>query len=214
MKCFYLFIFTLLIGACSGLQPYKNQNLDYLKDLEQRPAEYQGKVVSFGGEVKGITEDTQHLRLVLKTDVPFYYYATGKGNSLSYELLLVEYIKPLPSMSGIAKGNTVKVLARVGTYEKRKNRLGIQIGVLHLNAFALTDRPQKKDLFYTSSPEVQLYESWKTGRLFYQDSAEQISALYKEPVAPQKAPAKKAKDKPPVVAREIVYDEVEDFIIP
>lgn len=203
---------ALLGGACSALQPYKDQSLEYLKNIEQNPAAYQGQVVSFGGEVKGTTEDTRRIRLVLKTDVPFYYAAVGKSNA--YELILVEYPKASPQMSGLEKGNTVKVLARVDTYQTRKNTLGMPIGVLHLRAFALANRTQKYDLFHTTSPEKQLYESWKKGRLFYQESAEQISVLYpaaaaEKPLSPKPATA----PQPQPAEREIVYDEVEDFVI-
>ena len=210
MKRFLLAMCTALLTACSAFAPYKNQSTDYLKNMEENPAKYRGKVVSFGGEIKGVAEDTQRIRLVLKTDIPFYYAAVGKSNE--YELLLVEYPKPTPQMSGITQGNTVKVLARVGTYEKRQNAIGMPIGVLHLRAFALTNRTQKKDFFHTTSPEKQLYESWKKGRLFYQESAEKISAQYPpEPTDPATSkPTKKSTSKP---APTIIYDEVEDFVI-
>ena len=212
MKRFLMIMCAALLTACSAFAPYKNQSTDYLQHIEQSPATYWGKIVSFGGEVKGITEDTQLIRLVLKTEVPFYYAAVGKSNE--YELILVEYKKPTPPMSGITQGNSVKVLAHVDTYEKRKNAIGMPIGVLHLRAFALTNRSQKKDFFHTSSPEKQLYESWKRGRLFYQDSAEEISTQYppdpKTPAVPAVSkPAKKITPQPTT----IVYDEVEDFVI-
>lgn len=208
MKRFYIWVLNIGLVACSALAPYKNQTLDYLKDIEQRTPDYQGKIVSFGGEVKGITEDTQFIRLVLKTEVPLYYSAVGKRDA--YELILVEYAKPVPSMSAIAKGETVRVLARVHTYEKRKNTLDMPVGVLRLRAFALSNRSQKKDFFHTTSPEKQLYESWKQGRLFYQESAEEIVALYPAETPATLPPTNTKKtDSSPT----IVYDEVEDFVI-
>ena len=120
--------------------PYKDQDLNYLHGIEQNPQNYMDKVVSFGGEVQGVTEDTNLLRLVLKIDVPLYYYAIGK-DTLSYELLLVTYEKKdLPQMTGIKKGHLVKVLARVANYETRKNLVGKEVAVLHLKAFALSNR--------------------------------------------------------------------------
>ena len=96
--------------------PYKDQNLDYLNGIEQNPDAYRGQVVSFGGVVQGVTEDTLRLRLVLKIDAPLYYYATGKGDSLSYELLLVSFNKKgMPQMTGLQKGRHIKVLARVNS---------------------------------------------------------------------------------------------------
>ena len=140
--------------------PYKDQNLDYLNGIEQNPDAYRGQVVSFGGEVQGTTEDTLRLRLVLKIDAPLYYYATGKGDSLSYELLLVSFNKKgMPQMTGLQKGHHIKVLARVSSYEKRKNFTGKDIAVLHLLAFAITDRTANKDFFRPESPDKQLYES-------------------------------------------------------
>lgn len=212
MKAFLLFLFSVLLAACSGWQPYKDQSLEYLKSIEQNPEDYIGKVVSFSGEVKGITEDIHTLRLVLKTDVPFYYAALGKTNA--YELILVDYAKPAPAMSGLEKGHDVKVLARVSHYEKRKNMIGAEIGVLRLDAFALTDRSQKKDFFHETSPEKQLYESWRKGRLFYQETPAEIEVLYPSPqpgTPTQSAPQPAQKISP--AAHEIVYDEEEDFVL-
>lgn len=169
--------------------PYKDQNLDYLNGIEQNPDAYRGQVVSFGGEVQGTTEDTLRLRLVLKIDAPLYYYATGKGDSLSYELLLVSFNKKgMPQMTGLQKGHHIKVLARVSSYEKRKNFTGKDIAVLHLLAFAITDRTANKDFFRPESPDKQLYESWKKGRLFFEDSAQDIIKKYPAPAPVKLAP--------------------------
>ena len=210
--CYYLL--ALWLAACSGLQPYKDQSLDQLKNIAHHPDQYTGKIVSFGGEIKGLVEDTQTIRLVLKTEVPFYYYATGKGNTLSYELLLADYPKPTPAMSGLTKGTEIKILARVTDYKKRNNMLGNEIGILQLTAFALADRRRKQDFFHTTAPEKQLYESWKAGRLFYQETPEQIIALYPaaavQPPAAHSAPTDK---KISPAAHELVYDEEEEFVL-
>lgn len=219
MKRFLGLLGGLLLAACSAMIPYKDQNLDYLQGIEKDPAAYRGQVVSFGGEVKGITEDALRLRLVLKIDAPLYYYATGKGDSLSYELLLATFNKrSMPQMTGIKKGHTLKVLARVSGYEKRKNFTSKDIAVLHLLAFALADRTTGKDVFRPESPEKQLYDSWKVGRLFYEDSAQDIIRRYppKQPVQwkggalpPAPAPA------PKEPAEGIVFDpEDPPFILP
>lgn len=219
MKRFLGLLGGLLLAACSAMIPYKDQNLDYLQGIEKDPAAYRGQVVSFGGEVKGITEDALRLRLVLKIDAPLYYYATGKGDSLSYELLLVTFNKrSMPQMTGIKKGHTIKVLARVSGYEKRKNFTSKDIAVLHLLAFALADRTTGKDVFRPESPEKQLYDSWKVGRLFYEDSAQDIIRRYppKQPVqwegtAPLPSPAPAPKEP----AEGIVFDpEDPPFILP
>lgn len=106
MKPFLLLFLTVWLSACSAMIPYKNQNLDYLHGIENNPDAYRGKVVSFGGEVKGITEDARRMRLIIKIDVPFYYYATGK-DPLSYELLLISFDKKgMPQMTGIQKEAT------------------------------------------------------------------------------------------------------------
>lgn len=212
MKRIFSLIFLLGLGACSALQPYKDQSLEELKDIAHHPDQYTGKIVSFGGEIKGLTEDTKTIRLVLKTDVPFYYYATGKGNALSYELLLVDYPKNAPQMSGLKQGDEVKILARVRNYQTRTNMLGTPIGVLHLTAFALADRTRKQDFFHTTSPEKQLYESWKRGRLFYEETPERIAALYPTTtLVPPVTPPQTQKEIP--AAHPIVYDEEEDFIL-
>ena len=216
MKHLIGILIAVLLSACSALQPYKDQSLDELKNIAHHPEHYYGKIISVSGEVKGTTEDTTRLRLVLKTDVPFYYYATGKGNALSYELILVEYTKPAPAMTGIQKGNDTRVLARVSSYEKRQNLLGMEIGILHLSAFAVADRTQKQDFFHETAPEQQLYESWKKGRLFYEETPEQIIAQYPAPSI-AKAPAPTEQPTPgktiSPAARDIVYDEEEEFVL-
>lgn len=183
-----LFLCILSIG-CSGLIPYKDQNLDYLQNIEKDPTAYRGQVVSFGGEVKGITEDALRLRLVLQIDAPLYYYATGKGGAVAYELILVTFNKRgMPSMTGIKKGNEIKVLARVSSYETRKNFTGKDIAVLHLLAFALSDHTRHKDFFRPETPERALYESWKEGRLFFEESAQEVIDRCPKPTLPELAP--------------------------
>ena len=200
--------------------PYKDQNLDYLNGIEQNPDAYRGQVVSFGGEVQGATEDTLRLRLVLKIDAPLYYYATGKGDSLSYELLLVSFNKKgMPQMTGLQKGHHIKVLARVSSYEKRKNFTGKDIAVLHLLAFAITDRTANKDFFRPESPDRQLYESWKKGRLFFEDSAQDIIKKYPAPapvkLAPVLPPAQEEKKEEKQPEKPISFDpEDPPFILP
>lgn len=210
----FLLLLTLCLGACSTWQPYKDQNLEFLQHIQQDPKSYQNAIVSFTGEVQGFTQTTNEIRLVLKTDVPFYYYATGRGNSLSYELILVVYPKTNPQMFSIHKQDTVKILARVDQYEKRKNRLGYEIGVLHLKAFALSNRTKKADIFHATSPEKQLYESWKKGKLFYKETPEQIVALYPAPVSPKTTIKNQPSKTAQAVSKDIVYDEAEeDFIL-
>lgn len=198
--------------------PYKNQNLDYLHGIEQNPDAYRGKVVSFGGEVKGVTEDARRMRLVIKIDVPFYYYATGK-DPLSYQLLLISFDKKgMPQMTGIQKGSDVKVLARVANYETRKNLTGKPIAVLHLIAFALADRDRDRDFFRPEPPYKQLYESWKAGRLFFNEQPQEIEARH--PAIQRKTmtffpfPPRKEEEKP-APSKDIVYDEEEPtFVLP
>ncbi len=221
MKKWLILFCCVWTAACSSLLPYKDQNLDYLQGIEKNPNAYRGQVVAFGGEVKGITEDTLRLRLVLKIDAPLYYYATGKGNAFSYEMLLVSFNKRgMPAMTGIKKGHTVKVLARVSNYETRKNFTGKDIAVLHLIAFALADHTTHRDFFRPESPDRQLYESWKEGRLFFEESAQDVisrcpaakpaaAAPVLPTAAPQPSPAAPAPEKG------IVFDEEEPpFILP
>ena len=170
--------------------PYKDQDLNYLHGIEQNPQNYMDKVVAFGGEVQGITEDTNQLRLVLKIDVPLYYYAIGK-DTLSYELLLVTYDKKgLTHMTGIKKGDFVKVLARVASYETRKNLVGKEVAVLHLKAFALSNRDKNKDFFHQENPEQELYQSWKAGRLFFEEKPEDFIQPPLPSVTPTPKPTK------------------------
>lgn len=213
-------VLCTLAAACSSIIPYKDQNLDYLQGIEKDPSAYRGQVVSFGGEVKGITEDALRLRLVLKIDAPLYYYATGQGNALSYELLLVSFNKRgMPQMTGIQKGRHVKVLARVSSYETRKNFTGKDIVVLHLIAFAISDRTKNKDFFRPEPPDRQLYESWKKGRLFFEESAQDIITRYPAPERPSLPAAKTVpptQNTPtPAEPKGIVFDAEEPpFILP
>ena len=204
--------------------PYKDQNLDYLQGIEKDPTAYRGQVVSFGGEVAGITEDALRLRLVMKIDAPLYYYATGKGNALSYEMLLVSFNKRgMPQMTGIKKGHSIKVLARVSSYETRKNFTGNDIAVLHLIAFALSDHTARRDFFRPETPDRQLYESWKEGKLFFEESAQDVINRCPKEKAPQlperfRRPLPPAPAEPPAPAgpeKGIVFDEEEPaFILP
>ena len=212
MKPFLLLFLTLWLGACSAMIPYKNQNLEYLHGIEENPDAYRGKVVSFGGEVKGITEDARRMRLIIKIDVPLYYYATGK-DPLSYELLLISFDKKgMPQMTGIQKGSDVKVLARVANYETRKNLTGKPIAVLHLIAFAVADRTRDRDFFRPEPPYKQLYESWKSGKLFYSEQPQEVEARH--PAVQRKTmsfiplpPA--VQEETPKPSKGIVYDEEE-----
>ncbi len=199
--------------------PYKNQNLDYLHGIEQDPTAYRGKVVSFGGKVKGITEDARRMRLIIKIDVPFYYYATGK-DPLSYELLLISFDKKgMPQMTGIQKGSNVKVLARAANFETRKNLTGKPIAVLHLIAFAVADRDRNLDFFRPEPPYKQLYESWKAGRLFFNEQPQEIEERYP---APQRKTleffpflSQPQQDAQKTEEKAIVYDDEEPaFILP
>lgn len=219
MKKLSLLFLALFLSACSALIPYKNQNLDYLHGIEENPDDYRGKVVSFGGKVKGVTEDTRRMRLIIKIDVPFYYYATGK-DPLSYELLLISFDKKgMPQMTGIQKRSNIKVLARVANYETRKNLTGKPIAVLHLIAFALADRDREQDFFRPEPPSKQLYESWKAGRLFFNEQPQEIEQRYPAPQRktleffPQFAQPQHETQKP--AEKGIVYDDEEPaFILP
>ncbi|MBE6420640.1 MAG: hypothetical protein E7027_00605 [Elusimicrobium sp.] len=229
MKQILILFLCAFLGACSSMIPYKDQDLNYLHGIEQNPQNYMDKVVSFGGEVQGVTEDTNLLRLVLKIDVPLYYYAIGK-DTLSYELLLVTYEKKdLPQMTGIKKGHLVKVLARVANYETRKNLVGKEVAVLHLKAFALSNRDKNKDFFHPQSPEKELYQSWKSGRLFFEEQPEDLTRPADEPAAPAPKPAKektirllplreKEEELKPIsepIPGGIIFDEEEEpFILP
>lgn len=212
---YFLFLSVLFFSACSGLLPYKDQGLEDLTRIAATPQTYFGQVVSFTGDVKGTTEGTSALRLVLKIDTPLYYYATGK-DPLSYQLILVEFQKPTPEMTGILKGHHLKILARVGKYEVRTGRLGQPIGVLYLDAFALSDRTTSKDFFRQIPPDYQLYQSWASGKLFYQEKAEDIAQKFPAPTPPQpaaKTPAPLPAPTPTPPTTEIVFEETEEFTL-
>lgn len=162
------------LAACSSFMPYKDQNLDYLYSIQKEPEAYKGAVVAFEGEILGVRETPQRIRLVLKINAPLYYYATGKNNSLAYELLLVNYQKETPKASDLAKGDTLKVLARVDGYETRSTPYGPQAGAVRLEAVALANRAAKKDFFRREGPDRALYDSWKSGKLFFDESAKQV----------------------------------------
>lgn len=167
--------FSLVIAACSTvLFPYKDHSLDDLQNLEQSPTAYRGQVVAFGGEVKVITEDASQVRLGLKIAVPLYYGVAEK-RTLSYELLLVTFDKQgMTQMTGIKKGARLNVLARVDGYETRKNLIGAEVRVLHLEAIALADRSQEKDFVRPEAASQALYDSWKSGRLFYKEQPQDV----------------------------------------
>ena len=116
MKRFLSLLLLFVTAACSSMLPYKDQTLVDLEGIEKDPSAHHGRVVAFSGDVKGSTEDARHLRLVLKVEAPLYYSVTGKGDSLSYQLLLVHFQKETPAMTGILKGSHIKVLARVAHY--------------------------------------------------------------------------------------------------
>lgn len=218
-------LFLLLAGvltACSSIIPYKDQNLDYLYSIQEDPSAYKGAVVAFNGDVVGIRENNKSIRLILRIDTPLYYYATGKGNSLSYEMLYVLFPKEKPRASKIAKNNKVKVLGRVDGYITRQDGYGNTAGVVRLRAVALADRTQNKDFYLSDAPSAALYTSWKEGKLFFEESAEQVLSRFpqptlpsatqeqKEPLPPQKtkpAPAPQpAKEKKPQPPAGIVFD--------
>ena len=186
----FLFIVCLCCAACSSIMPYKDQNLDYLYSIQKDPAAYKGAVVAFNGEVAGIRETPKSIRLVLRIDTPLYYYATGKGNSLSYEMLYVLFTKNKSQASKIAKGNKLKVLGRVDGYITRQDGYGNTAGVVRLRAIALADRSQDKDFYLSDAPSAALYTSWKKGKLFFEESAEDVLSRVPAPKMPQLPPAK------------------------
>lgn len=177
--------------------PYKDQNLDYLYSIQKDPSAYKGTVVAFNGEVAGIRENDKSIRLILRIDTPLYYYATGKGNSLSYEMLYVLFGKEKPRASKIARGHKVKVLARVDGYITRQDGYGNTAGVVRVRAIALADRSQDKDFHRTDPASTALYTSWKKGKLFFEESAEQVLSRVPAPPAPTE-PKKEEKPLPPV----------------
>lgn len=207
--------------------PYKDQNLDYLYSIQKDFAAYKGAVVAFNGEVAGVRETAQNMRIILRIDTPLYYYATGKGNNLSYEMIYVRFIKDVPRPTAIIQGHKLKVLGRVDGYEKRQDTYtGKTLGVVRLDAIALADRTTGKDFIRQDAPSNALYQSWKAGKLFFEESAESVLRAFPpapkpEPkpkaVKPVKKTPKKETPKPAVIppAAGIVFDEEEPpFILP
>lgn len=207
--------------------PYKDQNLDYLYSIQKDFAAYKGAVVAFNGEVAGVRETTQNMRIILRIDTPLYYYATGKGNNLSYEMIYVRFTKDVPRPTAIIQGHKLKVLGRVDGYEKRQDTYtGKTLGVVRLDAIALADRTTGKDFIRQDAPSNALYQSWKAGKLFFEESAESVLRAFPpaptpEPKPKAVKPVKKAPKKetpklaviPPSAG--IVFDEEEPpFILP
>ena len=218
MKYSLVLFLCLAALACNSLFPYKGQSLDDLLRVVQTPEKYQGNIVSFSGEIRGILEDIHTIKLVLKVEVPLYYYATGK-DPLSYQFLLVNFKKEQPHASGLSVGNPLKVLARIDHPETRTNAFGSSVCVLYLEAIALADRTHKQDFFHAFSPDKQLYESWKAGRLFFKETPQQILSTLP---APTVNTTQKSKQKPVSVPRadksspqkqEILFDEEESFVL-
>lgn len=207
--------------------PYKDQNLDYLYSIQKDFAAYKGAVVAFNGEVAGVRETAQNMRIILRIDTPLYYYATGKGNNLSYEMIYVRFTKDVPRPTAIIQGHKLKVLGRVDGYEKRQDTYtGKTLGVVRLDAIALADRTTGKDFIRQDAPSNALYQSWKAGKLFFEESAESVLRAFPpaptpEPkpkaVKPVKKTPKKEMPKPAVIppSAGIVFDEEEPpFILP
>lgn len=207
--------------------PYKDQNLDYLYSIQKDFAAYKGAVVAFNGEVAGVRETTQNMRIILRIDTPLYYYATGKGNNLSYEMIYVRFTKDTATPTAIIQGHKLKVLGRVDGYEKRQDTYtGKTLGVVRLDAIALADRTTGKDFIRQDAPSNALYQSWKAGKLFFEESAESVLRAFPpaptpEPkpkaVKPVKKAPKKETPKPAVIppSAGIVFDEEEPpFILP
>lgn len=223
----FLLFSCFCLGACSSVMPYKDQNLDYLYSIQKDFAAYKGAVVAFNGEVAGVRETTQNMRIILRIDTPLYYYATGKGNNLSYEMIYVRFTKDVPRPTAIIQGHKLKVLGRVDGYEKRQDTYtGKTLGVVRLDAIALADRTTGKDFIRQDAPSNALYQSWKAGKLFFEESAESVLRAFPpaptpEPkpkaVKPVKKTPKKETPKPAVIpsAAGIVFDEEEPpFILP
>lgn len=207
--------------------PYKDQNLDYLYSIQKDFAAYKGAVVAFNGEVAGVRETAQNMRIILRIDTPLYYYATGKGNNLSYEMIYVRFTKDTATPTAIIQGHKLKVLGRVDGYEKRQDTYtGKTLGVVRLDAIALADRTTGKDFIRQDAPSNALYQSWKAGKLFFEESAESVLRAFPpaptpEPkpkaVKPVKKTPKKETPKPAVIppSAGIVFDEEEPpFILP
>ncbi|WP_428078173.1 hypothetical protein [Candidatus Avelusimicrobium faecicola] len=223
----FLLFSCFCLGACSSVMPYKDQNLDYLYSIQKDFAAYKGAVVAFNGEVAGVRETTQNMRIILRIDTPLYYYATGKGNNLSYEMIYVRFTKDVPRPTAIIQGHKLKVLGRVDGYEKRQDTYtGKTLGVVRLDAIALADRTTGKDFIRQDAPSNALYQSWKAGKLFFEESAESVLRAFPpaptpEPkpkaVKPVKKTPKKETPKPAVIppSAGIVFDEEEPpFILP
>lgn len=223
----FLLFSCFCLGACSSVMPYKDQNLDYLYSIQKDFAAYKGAVVAFNGEVAGVRETAQNMRIILRIDTPLYYYATGKGNNLSYEMIYVRFTKDIPRPTAIIQGHKLKVLGRVDGYEKRQDTYtGKTLGVVRLDAIALADRTTGKDFIRQDVPSNALYQSWKAGKLFFEESAESVLRAFPpaptpEPkpkaVKPVKKTPKKETPKPAVIppAAGIVFDEEEPpFILP
>lgn len=223
----FLLFSCFCLGACSSVMPYKDQNLDYLYSIQKDFAAYKGAVVAFNGEVAGVRETAQNMRIILRIDTPLYYYATGKGNNLSYEMIYVRFTKDVPRPTAIIQGHKLKVLGRVDGYEKRQDTYtGKTLGVVRLDAIALADRTTGKDFIRQDAPSNALYQSWKAGKLFFEESAESVLRAFPpaptaEPkpkaVKPVKKAPKKETPKPAVIppSAGIVFDEEEPpFILP
>jgi len=217
-----LLLLTLFTLSCSAMIPYKDNSLDDLHRITENLSAHQGEIVAFSGEVKGIVEDTHRIKLVLKIDVPLYYYATGQ-DTLSYGLLLVSFHKETATMSGIQKGYSLKVLARVADYQVRDNMIGKKVGVLHVNALALADRTRHVDFFRTQNPSYALYKAWKKGELFFKVKPSDLEQLFPAEKSVKTASTATSPATAAVPAsirqttntiKQIVYDEEEDFILP
>lgn len=175
--------------------------------------------MSFSGTLRGITEDIHRIKLVLRVEVPLYYYATGQ-DPLSYQLLLVTFKKDTPGISNLQPKNNVKILARIRQFETRKNSLDKPVGVLHLEALALADRTHKKDFFHHAAPDFQLYQSWKTGRLFFKETPLQIlSEFPQEPLLTESVPKQKKEaaatqnNLSQQPEHELIFEEEETFLL-
>jgi len=220
MKYTSLFLACLALAACNSLFPYKGQSLDDLHRMVQTPEKYQGNIVSFSGEIRGIIEDIHNVKLVLKIDTPLYYYATGQ-DPLSYQFLLVTFHKETPQATGLAVGDPLKILAKIDRAQTRTNKLGNSVCVLLLDAIALSDRTRKQDFFHTATPDKQLYDSWKAGRLFFKETPQQIVTAFPpaSAQAAEKPDAQTAPQTPPAPPahtdekREIVFDPEETPLV-
>lgn len=217
----YLLVFILFVTTgCNSFLPYKGQSLDDLHQVIKNPEQYQGNIVSFAGEIRGVTEDIHQVKFVLKVEAPFYYYATGK-DPLSYQLLLIDFQKEKPQLTGLKINTDIKVLARINKVETRSNVFGTPIAVLHLQAVAVSARSLKKDFFHTTQPDHQLYLSWKAGRLFFTEPPAEILSHYLPVQTSVSHPGKAQTPEPistPVMSTapepDLVFEEEETFILP